>query len=93
MNCTLFLYFHIGKILFYKIHILHLEAFPVQMGQAAGIGGKLKSELIGVKGLIIAIKPLIQLSVFPVPQQGVTRMGELSADLMGPSGDQLTFHQ
>ena len=88
-----FLNLHIGEILRHEVHMRHLKGFPIQVVQGALVGGKGKGEPVGVQRLLIPVEPLIQLAVFPVPQQGMTGMGELGADLVGPAGDQLAFHQ
>ena len=82
-----------GEIFFYKIYFFHLEGFAVQVAQATGIGGEAEGQLIGVERLIVPVKALVQLAVFAVAKQGVSRMGKLGANLMGSSGNQLTLHQ
>ena len=55
----------------------------------------MEGELIGVQGLpmaaILSILPLT--AVLAVPDEGVSGMGELGTDLMGPPGDQVALHQ
>ena len=79
----------IGKIFRNKVHILHLEALSVQPGQGAGIGGEVKLQAIGVQRLTMAailfVLPLP--AILAVPDQGVSGMGELGPDLVGPPGD------
>ena len=70
-----------------------MKALAVQVFQSAGLGGKGEGQLIGIQRLIIPVKALIQLAIFSVTQQRMSRMGELSTDLMGPAGDQLALHQ
>ena len=82
-----------SKVFFYKVHFLYLEAFAVEIYQTAGFCGKAEGQLIGIKRLVVPVKPLIQLAVFAVAQKGVSGMGKLGADLVGSTGDQLTFHQ
>ena len=70
-----------------------MEGFAVQIVERSGIGGELKGQLVGIQSLIVPVKPLVQLAVFAVPQQGVPGVGKLGANLMGSAGDQLTLHQ
>ena len=78
-----------------QVHILHLEALSVQSGQRSGIGGEVKLQAIGVQRLTVAailfVLPLP--AILAVPDQGVSGMGELGPDLVGPTGDQVAFHQ
>ena len=70
-----------------------MKAPAVQVTEAPGVGGKQEGQLVGIEGLIGPVKPLVQLAIFPVPQQRVTGVGKLGPDLMGPAGDELTFYQ
>ena len=77
------------EVFFHEVHIFHLEGFAVQIFQRTGIGGEVEGQLVGVQSLVIPVKPLVQLAVLAVAQEGMARVGELGADLVGPSGDQL----
>ena len=82
-----------GEVFLHKVHIFHFEGLAVQVGKGTGIGGEVEGQLIGVQGLIVPVEALVQLAVFTVTQEGMARVGELGTDLVGPSGDQLAFHQ
>jgi hypothetical protein len=69
-----------------------LEGLAVEVFQFAGIGGKIKGQLIRVQSLVGAVMVLIQLSVFAIPQQRMSGVGKLGPDLVGSAGDELTFH-
>ena len=85
--------FGAGEVFFHKVYLIYLEALSVQVFQATGIGGKGKGQFVGIQGLIVPVKPLIQLAILAVTQQGMAGMGELGADLMGTACDQFTFYQ
>ena len=82
-----------GKVFLHKIHLVHLEALFVEMFQGTGLRGEGKGQLVGIQRLVVSVKPLVQLAIFAITQEGVTCVGELSADLMGTAGDQLAFHK
>ena len=88
-----FSYFHIGEILLRKIHLFHPEGLAVEIGQGPGVRGEGEGQLVGMQRLIAPVEALVQLAVLAVPQQGVSRVGELGADLVRPAGDQLALHQ
>ena len=88
-----FLYFHVGEILLRKIHLFHPEGLAVQVGQRPGVRGEGEGQLVGIQRLIVPVEALVQLAVLAVSQQRVSRVGELSADLVRPTGDQLALHQ
>ena len=50
-------------------------------------------QLVGIQGLIIPVKALVQLAVLAVTQQGVSGVGELGADLASSAGNQLALYQ
>ena len=83
----------LGKIFLCKIHICNLEALSIEVLQTACIGGEGEGQLVGIQGLVVPVKPFVQLAVFAVTQQGMTGMGKLSADLVGAACDQLAFYQ
>ena len=82
-----------GEVFLHKVNFFHLEGPAVQILQRACIRGKPEGQPVGVEGLIIPVKALVELAVFAVTQQGMTGVGELGADLMGPACDQLALHQ
>ena len=84
---------HAGEIFRHKVHLGCLEGFSVQVVQGAGVGGKGEGEAVGVQRLVVPVKALVQFAVFPVSQQGMSGVGELGPDLVGPAGDQLALHQ
>ena len=88
-----FSYFHIGKILLREIHLFHLKGLAVQVIQRPCIRGEGEGQLVGIQRLIAPVEALVQLAVLAVPQQGVAGGGELGADLVGATGEQLTLHQ
>ena len=88
-----FSYLSVREILFYEIHLFHLETLSVEIGKAACIGGKSKCKLVGVQRLVIPVKALIQLAVFAVTQQRMSRMGKLGANLVSPACNQLALHK
>ena len=79
----------------HKIHVLHLKGAAVQPFQSAGLRGELKGEFVGVERLpMTAVFPVFPLAaVFAVADQRVPRGGELGADLVGASGDQVALHE
>ena len=83
----------LGEIFFGEIHAADHERLSVQILQRTGLGFKDKGQLVGVQGLVGPVKALVELAVLAVAQQGVTGVGELGTDLVGPSGDQLALHQ
>ena len=82
----------LGKIFLCKIHALDPEGLSVEIFQAPCLSGEGEGQLVGIERLIGAVKALIELAILAVAQQGVTGVGELGADLVGPAGDQLTLH-
>lgn len=88
-----FSYFHIGKILLREIHLFHLKRFAIQIGQRPGVRGEGEGQLVGIQRLVVPVEALVQLAVLAVSQQGVSRVGELGADLMRPAGDQLALYK
>ena len=87
------LYFCSGKVLFGEVYLFNLKSSSIEIFQRAGTGGKGEGQPVGIKGLDFPVKALIQLAVFAVTQQRMPRMGKLGTDLVGPAGNQLTFHQ
>ena len=88
-----FSYFHIGEILLRKIHLFHLKGLAVQVGQRPCIRGEGEGQFVGIQRLIVPVKALVQLAVLAVSQQGVSRVGELGANLMRAAGDQLALYK
>ena len=84
---------YMREMLLHEIDILNPEAFSVQVIEISGIGGEGEGQLVGIQGLIFPVAVFVQLSVFSVAQQRMAGVGELSADLMGAAGNQLTFHK
>ncbi len=62
--------FRIREIFLHKIHLCHLKALAIQMGQRSRLRGKGKGQLVGIEGLVIPVKPLVQLGYFPSPKRG-----------------------
>ena len=88
-----FLYFHVREILLRKIHLFHPEGLAVQVGQRPCIRGEGEGQFVGLQRLIAPVEALVQLAVLAVSQQGVSRVGELGADLVRPTGDQLALYK
>ena len=88
-----FLYANVAKVFPDKVHFFDLEGFAIKISQAAGIGGEAEGQLIGIKGLVVPVEAFIQFAVLAVAQEGMSGVGKLGADLVGPTGDQLAFHQ
>ena len=88
-----FSYFHIGKILLREIHLFHPEGLDVEIGQRPGVRGEGEGQFVGIQRLIAPVEALVQLAVLAVSQQGVSRVGELGADLVRPTGDQLALYK
>ena len=82
-----------GEVFLGEVHGFHPEALAVQVFQASCVGGEAEGQLVGIQGLDLSVKPLVQLAVLAVTQQGMTRVGKLGADLVGEAGDQLAFHK
>ena len=65
----------------------------IQVGQASAFCCELEGQFIGIESLVGSVKPLIQLTILAVAQQGVACVSKLSANLVGTAGDLFAFHQ
>ena len=84
---------YLREVLLDEIYFIYFEASSVEIIQTAGIGGEGEGQFVGIEGLIFAAAVLVQLAILSVAQQGMARVGELSTNLVGTAGDQLTLHK